>query len=101
MSPYAYVWEFLVAPGREDEFLALYGTTGAWVRLFESAPGFRGTLLLRDQAHPRRFLTIDWWDTEEAFRAFRAARAAEFEALDREGAGLTTSEQELGRFTEC
>jgi len=44
-------------------------------------------------------LTIDRWDGEDAYERFRAARRAEYEALDREMEGLTASETRLGAFT--
>jgi hypothetical protein len=37
---YVYVWEFRVALGREQEFLAAYGPSGAWSQLFQRAVGY-------------------------------------------------------------
>jgi hypothetical protein len=43
-------------------------------------------------------LTIDRWESEEAFRTFRARFANEFERLDSEGEYLTLEETPLGEF---
>jgi heme-degrading monooxygenase HmoA len=99
MDGYAYAWEYVVAPGREEEFLRLYGSDGAWVRLFRKAAGYRRTDLLRDRAVPRRFLTIDRWESREAWEAFRVGFASEFDTIDRSGNELTLEERELGTFT--
>jgi heme-degrading monooxygenase HmoA len=97
---YAYVWEFLVASHHEQEFLAAYGPSGAWASLFRRAPGYVETLLLRDQAAPGRFLTIDTWSSAHAHGAFRASFRAEYEALDRACEALTQHEASLGAYWE-
>lgn len=101
MPGFTYVWEFTGAPGREAEFSTLYGPDGAWVRLFRTAPGHLETRLLRSRARPEIFLTIDRWASESAWREFRDAHAAEFEAIDTLGASLTLSERLLGEFDEA
>jgi quinol monooxygenase YgiN len=101
MTAYAYLWEFLVAPEHADAFLRAYGPGGDWVLLFRGAAGYVRTELHRDVTNPQRFLTIDYWESEAAFRAFRASRALEFEALDARCAAFTTSEREIGRFEPC
>lgn len=95
---YAYIWEYEVLPGAEAEFLAHYAPGGSWAALFRRAPGYLGTDLYRDRARPERFITIDRWQTEAAFREFRRRFAAEFEALDRRCAGLTRQEAALGEY---
>jgi heme-degrading monooxygenase HmoA len=97
---YVYVWRFLVRPGSEVAFEAAYGPGGDWIRLFREADGYLGSQLLRDQADPRRYVTIDRWSSREAWEAFRAARAAEWEAIDRRGEALTELEEEIGRFED-
>jgi len=46
----------------------------------------------------QRFITIDHWESKEAWEAFRARFAEEFEALDGKCAAWTTHEAEIGRF---
>ncbi len=95
---YAYVWEYLVHPERMAEFEAAYGRSGDWARLFRTGPGYVRTELHRDRADPRRFLTIDYWETMHDWARFRADRAEEFKALDRRCEKLTERELEIGRF---
>ena len=98
MSPYVYIWEFHVLPGCEPEFERHYGPSGSWVRLFRTARGYLETVLLRDLTQPQRYLTIDRWESEAVYRAFRQASAADFAALDSLCEALTVSERELGQF---
>jgi len=97
---YVYVWEFKVLPEREQEFLAAYGSSGVWSRLFGKAAGYVGTLLLQDRAVPARFLTIDRWSSQSAHDAFLAEFRAEYEALDRACESLTQYESSLGSYWE-
>ena len=95
---YVIVWEFLPKAGREREFEAAYGPDGDWARFFGRGPGYLGTELQRDVQHPRRYLTLDRWESRKAYEAFRAAHAAAYEALDRRFEALTESETPLGSF---
>jgi heme-degrading monooxygenase HmoA len=97
---YVYIWRFVVRPGSEAAFEAAYGPDGEWVRLFREADGYLDSQLLKDQADPRTYLTIDRWTSRAAWEAFRAARAAEWDAIDRRGEDLTEREEEIGRFEE-
>lgn len=97
---YVYVWEFTVAPGREQEFLAAYGPAGAWAELFRRSPGYIETLLLQDRVVPGRFVTIDRWSSQGAHEAFLAMYRADYEALDRACESLTQHESSLGSYGE-
>ena len=98
MPPYLYVWEYRVRAGREAEFLEAYGPQGTWVQLFRRAPGFVRTELHRDRVQPERFLTLDYWESEESWQAFRSQFRSEYEAIDARCAALTLSEHEIGKF---
>lgn len=95
---YAYVWEYDVPPEADGRFRAVYGPGGEWVRLFRRAEGHVETRLYRDRNDPCRYATIDVWETEMAFRRFRADFAEEFESLDAACEALTRSERSLGEF---
>lgn len=95
---YCYVWEYIVRPEHAREFERTYGEDGEWVQLFRRATGHVRTELLRDRALPDRYLTIDHWESEAAWQAFRAAFDGEFRALDARCATWTTRETEIGRF---
>ena len=97
---YIYLWRFVVRPGSEAAFEAAYGPDGEWVRLFREADGYLGTWLLRDQAAPYTYLTVDRWASREAWESFRAARSADWEAIDRRCQALTEREEEIGRHEE-
>jgi uncharacterized glyoxalase superfamily protein PhnB/heme-degrading monooxygenase HmoA len=98
VTRFSYVWEYEVPTEAEPEFIRHYAPDGAWVRLFRRASGYLGTQLYRDRQRPGRFFTVDHWLDEAAYREFRRAFAAEFEALDQTCAGLTRREAHLGDY---
>lgn len=97
---YAIVWAFRPRPGRAAEFEQAYGPAGEWAMLFQQAPGYLGTDLLRPIDDAGRYLTVDRWESRAAYEAFRAARSAEYEALDRACEGLTEAEERVGEFVQ-
>jgi heme-degrading monooxygenase HmoA len=99
MREYAYIWEFEVAPEKRTAFEQQYGPTGAWAALFKRSPDYLDTLLLRDKTRPQRYLTIDRWRSEEAFRRFRHDYDAEYREIDRTCEGLAAKETKLGEYT--
>lgn len=93
-----HVWEYRVLPASEAEFRGRYAPHGSWVRLFRRGSGHVETRLLRDAVVPGRYVTIDVWESDAAYAAFRESFAAEYAALDDACAALTTSERSLGTF---
>jgi heme-degrading monooxygenase HmoA len=94
------IWEFVVKADAIGQFEQAYGPGGAWARLFKAHPGFRGTTLLRDNENPRRYFTIDHWETAAHRRRMMATAKARYSDLDQAFADLTESEDEIGTFTE-
>jgi len=94
------VWEFRVGEGAAPAFEERYSPRGGWAKLFAKAGGYERTVLLRDEADPGRYLTIEVWRDRASFEAFRRDFAAEYQALDRESEALTECERCLGRFTD-
>jgi heme-degrading monooxygenase HmoA len=94
---FAYIWEYRVRPERALDFERAYGPTGPWVALFRRAPGYQRTELHRDRHAPYRYVTIDYWDSPEAWEDFRKALSADFEALDASCEDLTLEEHEIAR----
>jgi len=90
------VWHFKVDAGCESQFEAQYGVAGGWVRLFEQAPGYCGTVLLRGDNG--EYLTIDTWDSRESYDEFKTRHEAEYERLDKQCERLTESERFVGVF---
>ena len=97
-TQYVIVWEFRVRQDREAGFVQKYGPEGAWARFFRGSAGYIRTELVRDVADHLRYLTLDYWQTEEEFLRFRQQRLAEYERLDKEFEGLTEQETRLGAF---
>ena len=95
---YVIVWEFRVAQDRLAEFQEKYGPEGEWARFFRGSAGYIRTELVRDVAVDFRYLTLDYWQSEEEFDGFRKQNLAEYERLDKEFEGLTESETRLGAF---
>ena len=95
---YLVIWEFQVRPGMESRFEAVYDPDGAWAQLFRTGEGFGGTELHRDRKVSGRYITLDFWSSEEAYDRFRQLNAAGYQAFDRECEALTESEVEVGSF---
>jgi heme-degrading monooxygenase HmoA len=92
------VWEFSVPGEHQAAFEQAYGPDGAWAALFQTAPGYLGTELLRDEQMIGRYLTIDRWRTPEDFAAFKSLSGAAYESLDRRFEGLAAREAMVGTF---
>jgi heme-degrading monooxygenase HmoA len=97
-SQYVIAWEFRVRQDKLVEFEKKYGPEGAWARFFRGSAGYIRTELVRDVAIDFRYLTLDYWQSEEDFKRFREQNLAEYERLDKEFEGLTESETRLGAF---
>jgi heme-degrading monooxygenase HmoA len=94
------IWRYRVRPGLEARFEAAYGPAGAWVQLFRAGVGYLGTELLQDVATPSVYVTIDRWESRDAWTTFHEAHRDSYESLDRACEGLTTLEESLGDYTE-
>ena len=97
-SQYVIVWEFRIRPEVEAEFVEKYGSIGVWARFFRSSESYIRTELVKDVAVAQRFLTLDYWKSEEAFHDFHKQNLAEYQRLDEELEGLTQQETRLGAF---
>jgi hypothetical protein len=92
------VWEFRVSTERQREFEFNYDSNGVWAALFNRSAEFRETILLRDSSRNGRYLTIDRWTSEDAFRGFKEAFAKEYAEIDARCEALTESERLVGIF---
>lgn len=92
------VREFIVREEALDQFRLAYGPGGAWSRLVSKRPGFRGTTLLRDTVNPHRYLTIDFWDTEDQWEQTLAVCRTEYANIDAAFAEWTEAETKVGTF---
>jgi heme-degrading monooxygenase HmoA len=89
------VWTFDVVPGREHAFCEAYGPRGRWFELFGRWPGFVEIELI--ELHPGRYLTLDRWVDEAAYRRFMDEAASDYQELDGDLAGLCSEEVLVGR----
>jgi heme-degrading monooxygenase HmoA len=92
------VWEFRIRPEAEAEFIAKYGPDGIWARFFRRGQGYIRTELVRDVADRGRYLTLDYWHSEEEFKRFREQNQAEYRKIDEQCEQLTQSETCLGNL---
>ena len=93
------IWQFEIAEEKIAAFEAAYGPDGTWAVLFRTSTEYLGTELLRDAYISGKYLTIDRWASEEAFREFRKVHDPGYESLDRDCDALTTRETRIGAYT--
>jgi heme-degrading monooxygenase HmoA len=87
------IWRYDVAPAHAAAFRAAYAPGGDWALLFARAPGFVKVELF--ESADGAFVTLDHWESEAAFDAFKAAYGDEYAALDVKLAHLSTAQQKL------
>jgi hypothetical protein len=92
------LWQFDIAEENVPGFEAAYGPGGSWAALFARSAEYLGTEFFKDAYVPGRYVTLDRWSSEEAFRAFRAQNDSDYEDLDRACDPLTQSETRIGAF---
>jgi len=92
------LWQFDIADEKAPAFESAYGAGGKWASLFARSTEYLGTELLKDAYVPGRYVTIDRWQSEEAFRAFRAQHDPDYEAIDRDCDSMTAGETRIGAF---
>jgi heme-degrading monooxygenase HmoA len=90
--------EFEVKPGCEERFEKVHGADGAWAGLFARHKAYRGTRLVKDAERESVYLTLDFWETREAYDEFKKESAAEYERMDRECERMIRSERKIGEF---
>jgi len=92
------LWQFDIAEEKTSAFEAAYGAEGKWASLFARSAEYLGTELLKDAYVPGRYVTIDRWKNEDAFRAFRAQFDSDYETIDRDCDALVAAESRIGAF---
>ena len=94
------LWEFEVKPGCEKRFEEAYGPEGDWARFFRRNSHYRETRLLRDAIQTNKYVTADFWDSQEAYENFRERNHEEYLALDRSFEATTERETPIGSFLQ-
>jgi len=95
---YVIIWEYKVKVDHIAEFEQIYYSNGAWAELFRKGNGFISTELLRDETNPKRFITVDRWDSAESYEELHSQFKKEYETLDAQCEGLTEHEILLGKW---
>ena len=96
---YTYIWKYLVPPESAAKFEKAYGPKGTWVKLFKKHDGHLRTELHKDLAGSGQYVTIDYWESQAAYHAFRENSAKEFKKLDDKFKKLTNQETYIGEFS--
>jgi quinol monooxygenase YgiN len=96
---YVIIWQFEIKPEKQDEFEQIYGPQGEWATLFRRERSHIQTELLLDTRDANRYLTIDRWESEDAYETFRAVHQEEYQQLDERCAAVTINEQQIGQFS--
>ena len=96
------VREFVVAEGKEQEFLQVFRPGGSWPALLESSEGFLGSESFPWSEAERRYRVFDRWLSHRSFEGFRRHRQQEYENFMRliTADGLIEREMVLGSFYE-
>jgi heme-degrading monooxygenase HmoA len=95
---YLIIWEFRVRSGMEARFEKAYGPSGDWAQFLAQGEGYVKTELNDDLNDSRRYVTLDFWVSGEAYENFRRLHAAEYGELDQKFEELTEKELEIGKF---
>jgi len=98
INGFVYIWEYMVKEEFLEEFNSIYGPTGDWAKLFRKAEGYLTTELHQDISDPRRFITVDYWNSKEDRDRFRRKFANEFNDLDEHCERFTSQEKFIGDF---
>jgi heme-degrading monooxygenase HmoA len=90
------LWEFQPRSGKEAASEQAYGANGEWAKLFARSDAFRGTELLKSATGT--YVTVDRWNSADAFAEFQRQWHAEYQALDQLMESLTRSERSFGQY---
>lgn len=96
---YIAIWDYQVRKGKQAEFETFHVPNGAWVELFKQGSECLGTELIQSDQTLGIYLTIDRWDSKEAYNFFLQHWKAEFGQLDRCRERLTGREKYIGCFS--
>ena len=95
---YVVIWRYKVEPAQTPKFEKAYGPKGEWAKFFSGSKDYLGTELLADDERPGEYVTIDRWESEEAYSAFLGDHEADYDRLDRRFEALTLSESRVGAY---
>src|SRR5437660_9938110 len=94
---YLIIWEFRVRAGG-GRFEKVYGPLGDWARFFARDDGFVRTELNHDLKDSRRYTTLDFWISEDAYDNYREQQASEYAVLEHEFKVLSENQLEIDKY---
>lgn len=92
---YRVIWEYKVKTKAIAKFEQMYGPKGEWVKLFSQSRHYQGTELMETKDGDYNFVTIDFWDSEEAYNDFLKAKKKQYEELDKKAEALTKDKKRV------
>jgi quinol monooxygenase YgiN len=95
----AVIWQFETVPERADEFERFYGADGEWTKLSRRSRSFLGSSFLKDLAHDRRYLLVEYWSEMVVYERHVAAYGAAMKTLERQRERFVQRVEPLGVFT--
>jgi heme-degrading monooxygenase HmoA len=98
MSGFLVIWAFEIRPEFQKDFESAYSSSGDWALFFRRDAAYIKTELRQDMDNPLRYITLDYWESQAAYQAFKQAWQADYQALDERFEGWTESELLIGQF---
>lgn len=92
------VCEYVSMPGTSGRLELVFGPGGTWSKLFADCQGFRGTTVLRDTENPRRYMTVDLWDSATTREQALSEHSDDYAELLTSIDQWLESRRELGTF---
>jgi hypothetical protein len=96
------VWVYRIAPGKDVEFKALYGSHGVWSELCGKSPEFLGERLARVTAMEMFCERVEIWRSRWSWSEFRESNRAERKRIAgfAEAEGIVLSERIVEMYYE-
>ncbi|MBX9695325.1 MAG: antibiotic biosynthesis monooxygenase [Cyanobacteria bacterium] len=92
------IWEFEVKPECAERFVSIYGYDGDWAQLFRKDENYQRSTLVQDPSRSHVYLTLDFWNSREAYESFKACHKEAYLSLDSICDDLTIAERHIGSF---
>ena len=95
---YVILWRFRIDPTLRAKFERAFGPKGDWAKFFSASKDYLGTELLKDDERDGEYVTLDRWESENAFNVFIRDHEQDYDRLDRRCEALTLSESRIGAY---
>ena len=92
------IWRYKVRSEYIELFELEYGNNGAWVRLFNESPDYRGSFLYKDSNLSDTYVVIDCWKDELSYLIFYKLIEDIYSKMNRRFANIYLSEEKIGNL---